>query len=531
MANELDAKVDAEGRTLLSLSGAALTGMGLALHAKASPDRMAIVDATGSHSFGQLNARANQIVRALRAQGLSAGDGVALFCSNRVEFVEVYAATLRGGFRLTPINWHLTAKEVGYIVDNCEAKAFFVDADFAAVAHDAAKQAPGLIAKVAIGGNVPGFDGHDALCEGQSSSDLEDPALGNSMLYTSGTTGRPKGVYRRGATQSSISVPIVATAGFDPATDVTLVTGPLYHAAPLAINLALPLMMGVGCVLMETWDAKQALALIETHSVSHSHLVPTMFHRLLSLDEATRAKYDLSSLRWIVHGAAPCPNHVKAAMIEWWGPILYEYYAATEGGGFWIDSHEWLKKPGSVGRADSSRFTMQIQDESGEEVPGGDIGTVYFKAPEHRFEYFKAPEKTASAYRGDYYTMGDLGRLDDEGYLFLTGRSAELIISGGVNIYPAEVDAVLLQHPAVGDAATVGVPNDEWGEEVRAVVELSAGIEVSAALKAELIAFCREHLAGYKCPRAVEFVTDLPRLDSGKIQRAKVRDRYLLSES
>jgi long-chain acyl-CoA synthetase len=291
------------------------------------------------------------------------------------------------------------------------------------------------------------------------------------------------------------------------------------------------LMMGVGCVLMETWDAKQALALIETHSVSHSHLVPTMFHRLLSLDEATRAKYDLSSLRWIVHGAAPCPNHVKAAMIEWWGPILFEYYAATEGGGFWIDSHEWLKKPGSVGRADSSRFTMQIQDESGEEVPGGDIGTVYFKAPRHRFEYFKAPEKTASAYRGDYYTMGDLGRLDDEGYLFLTGRSAELIISGGVNIYPAEVDAVLLQHPAVGDAATVGVPNDEWGEEVRAVVELSAGIEVSAALEAELIAFCREHLAGYKCPRAVEFVTDLPRLDSGKIQRTKVRDRYLLSDS
>ena len=528
MAQERVAKVDGEGRTMLSPEDAARTGMGLALHAKASPGRMAIVDAAGSYSFAQLNARANQIVRALRAEGLSAGDGVALLCSNRVEFVEVYAAAQRGGFRLTPVNWHLTAEEVGYIVDNCEAKAFFADAAFAEVARDAAMQAAGLVAKVAIGGAVSGFEEHQTLCEAQSALDLKDPALGSTMLYTSGTTGRPKGVYRRGPSQSSLAVPIAATAGFNPSVDVALITGPLYHAAPLAINLALPLMMGVGCVLMEKWDAEQALAAIETHRVTHSHLVPTMFHRLLALSEKTRAQYDLSSLRWIVHGAAPCPDHVKAAMIEWWGPILFEYYAATEGGGFWIDSHEWLVRPGSVGRADPARFTMKILDESGNELPRGEIGTVYFKAPENRFEYFKAPEKTASAYRGDYYTMGDLGRLDDDDYLYLTGRSAELIISGGVNIYPAEVDAILLQHAAVGDAATVGVPNDEWGEEVRAVVELAEGISGSDALKAELIAFCREHLAGYKCPRAVEFVTDLPRLDSGKIQRAKVRDRYLL---
>jgi long-chain acyl-CoA synthetase len=452
---------------------------------------------------------------------------VALLCSNRVEFVEVFAAVLRGGFRLTPINWHLTADEVGYIVDDCEAKAFFAEDRFAEVANEVAGQAPRAACRLSIGAAIPGFEEVESVLSGQSGADLEDPTLGNTMLYTSGTTGRPKGVYRTGPTRSSLTGPMTATAGFRPGEDVSLITGPLYHAAPLAINMAAPLGAGVGSVLMDRWDAAETLRLIESRRVTHSHLVPTMFHRMLQLPEAERAGFDLSSLRWIVHGAAPCPEHVKAAMIQWWGPILYEYYAATEGGGFWIGSDEWMDKPGSVGRVDESRFRVRVLGEEGEEKPRGEIGTIYFKAPEKgRFEYFKAPEKTASAYRGDYYTMGDLGRIDEDDYLFLTGRSAELIISGGVNIYPAEVDAILLRHEAVGDVATIGVPDAEWGETVWAVVSPAAGVDESDALAEELLAFSRDHLAHYKCPRRVVFATDLPRLDSGKIQRAKVRDLY-----
>lgn len=522
-----EAPVDAEGRTRLDLPAASGLGMAVAVHAREAPERMAIVDAAGAHSFAKLNALANRIARALRRQGLRPGDGVALLCANRVEFVAVYQATQRAGLRLTPINWHLTEEEVGYIVDDCEARAFFADARFADVARDAAQRAPRLVARVAIGGAIPGFDPLDEVCDPESPLDLSDPVQGGSMLYTSGTTGRPKGVYRKGPSQSSLSAMIFDSADFRPDQDVALVTGPLYHAAPLAINLAAPLAVGVGSVLMDKWSAQETLRLVEAHGVTHSHLVPTMFHRLLALDPAVRDAHDLSTLRWVVHGAAPCPEHVKAEMIEWWGPILYEYYAATEGGGFWIDSHEWLEKPGSVGRVDPERLDVELLDEAGEPVAQGQEGTVYFRAPDtNRFEYFKAPEKTASAYRGDYFTMGDIGRLDEDDYLFLTGRSAELILSGGVNVYPAEIDAVLLRHPAVGDAATIGVPNEEWGEEVKAVIELADGVEASDALADELLAFCREHLAGYKVPRSVRFTARLPRLDSGKIQRARVREQF-----
>jgi long-chain acyl-CoA synthetase len=451
-----------------------------------------------------------------------------LLCSNRAEFVEVYAAVLRGGFRLTAINWHLTTEEVGYIVSDCEAKAFIADVRFSSAAEGAREDASEKPLCLTIGGPLAGFEDYEGVLDGMDTRDLADPVLGNTMLYTSGTTGRPKGVFRRGTARSSLTTPMTETAGFVPGQDHNLITGPLYHAAPLLINMAAPLAMGVGSILMDHWDEREALRLIEKHRVTHSHLVPTMFHRLLKIPASERAEFDVSSLRWIVHGAAPCPDHVKAEMIDWWGPILFEYYAATEGGGFWISSEEWLKKPGSVGRIDPDRFSVQVLDESGEAVVRGEIGTVYFKAPETgRFEYFKAPEKTASAYRGDYYTMGDLGRVDDEGYLFLTGRSAELIISGGVNIYPAEVDAILLRHSVVDDVATIGIPNDEWGEEVKAVVQLGEAHAPSDALAEELLAFAREHLARYKCPRSLDFATDLPRLDSGKIQRGKVRERYV----
>ncbi|MDJ0785716.1 MAG: AMP-binding protein [Myxococcota bacterium] len=514
-------------RTSLRGPEAAAAGMSVAATAAIAPERMALWSPHGDRSFDALNARANQLARALRKAGLAPGDAVALVCANRPEFVEVLAACQRGGFRITPINWHLTGEEIGYIVDDCEAKALFADARFAGACAEGASQAPACKHRFAIAGAIPGFEDYESFLEGEDADDLTDPVLGGSMLYTSGTTGRPKGVYRKKAGVSRLTAPMLASASFDADRDQALCTGPLYHAAPLALNLQFPLAAGVGVRLMDKWDAHGTLALIQDHGITHTHMVPTMFHRLLQLADDVRGAVDTRSLRWVLHGAAPCPVHVKKSMIDWLGPVLFEYYAATEGGAFFIGSEEWLKKPGSVGST-SLAEGVRLVSEAGEDVAEGEIGTVYFKAPQvGRFEYFKAREKTASAYLDDHFTMGDMGYVDEDGYLFLTGRSAELILSGGVNVYPAEVDAALLMHDAVADVCTVGIPDEEWGEEVRSVVQPAAGVEPSDALAAELLAHARAHLAGYKCPRRIDFADDLPRLDSGKIQRRKVRDRYL----
>jgi long-chain acyl-CoA synthetase len=499
------------------------TGMTLARWANRAPDRPAIVSEHGDRTFAELNGRANQLARALRRLGLGPGDGVAVLCSNRSEFAEVVAATQRSGLRLTPVNWHLTGAEAGYIVDDCEARAFIADARFAATAVESAALAPEAKVRLAVGGTIDGFESYDDAVSGEDATDLDDPVLGSSMLYTSGTTGRPKGVYRPQPAPTSAAT--LDVYGYRAGEDMHLCTGPLYHAAPLAFSLAAPLNAGVGVVLMDRWDPEQTLVLVERHRITHTHLVPIMFHRLLGLPETVRQAYDLSTLRMVIHGAAPCPVPVKAAMITWLGPVLHEYYAATEGLGTWVDSTAWLERPGTVGRPVADMVV--VLDDDGERTAPGQIGTVHLKAPPvGRFEYFKAEEKTASAYRDRYFTLGDVGYVDDEGWLFLTDRSANLIISGGVNVYPAEVDAVLLTHPAVGDAATIGVPHPEWGEEVKAVVELRPGAVPSAALADELIALCRTELAGYKCPRSVDFVDHLPREDNGKIYKRKLRDRY-----
>jgi long-chain acyl-CoA synthetase len=502
-------------------------GMGLAVHAREAPDRPAILSAAGDRTFGELNARANRLVRALRAAGLQAGDAIALLCSNRPEFVEVLAATQRAGFRLTPINWHASADEIAYVVDNCEARAFVADARYGANAAEAAKSTPKASVRLAVGGEIAGFDDYERALAGESGDDIPDPVLGGSMLYTSGTTGRPKGVYRRQAPPvRGVAVELPRTAGFKPGADLALCTGPLYHAAPLAINLNTPLAAGVGVVLMDGWDAAETLRLVEKHRITHTHMVATMFHRLLALPDDVKRRHDLSSLRYIVHGAAPTPAHVKQAMMDWLGPVLYEYYAATEGGGTFITPEEWLRKPGSVGRPMGDQV-IEIRDDAGRKLPPGEVGTIWFKAPDvGRFEYFKDEGKTAGSYAGDFFTLRDMGYFDAEGYLFLTGRTAEVIISGGVNIYPAEVDAVLLEHPAVADAATVGVPNTEWGEEVRAVVQTKPGVAPTPALADELVQHCRARLAHYKCPRTVDFDPELPRHETGKIYRRLVRDRY-----
>lgn len=515
----------------LSFAGAAAKGMTLAWHADQAPDRPAIWSERGDRTFAELNAQANRLVRALCGAGLRAGDGVALLCSNRPEFVETVSACQRAGFRLTPVNWHLTPPEVAYIVDNCEAVAFIAEARLAPSALAAASAAPGLRVKFAVGGPIDGFLAYDTALAREAGQDIEDPVLGSQMLYTSGTTGYPKGVYRGSApAASSLFAKMVETAKFNGVSDVAVVTGPLYHAAPLSLNLSLPLSSGVGVVLMDKWDAAETLRLVEKYRITHTHVVPTMLHRMLQLPGEIKTKYDLSTLRWILHGAAPCPVHVKQESLDWLGPVVFEYYGATEGGGVFVEPAEWLKKPGTVGKP-TQGVNMQIQNEDGHELATGEVGTVYFEAPASgRFQYFKAPEKTASAYRGNFYTMGDLGYVDPDGFLFLTGRTAELIISGGVNIYPAEIDQEILKHPAVKDVAVIGVPNTEWGEEVKAVVQLNDGFSPSEALAKEILDFAAQNMAVYKRPRSVDFADDLPRLPTGKIVRRSVRDKYWVGQ-
>jgi long-chain acyl-CoA synthetase len=507
------------------LAAAAMAGMTTAVWADVQPDRAHVIDPDGRvRTFAEVNATANRIVRLLRARGLKAGDAVALVCSNRAEFVEVLAATLRGGFRVTPVNWHLNADEIGYIINDCEAKAVFAEARVAA-AGPATHACPGVAAKIAIGGPIAGFEAYEVVLAGQDAADIEDPVQGNAMMYTSGTTGRPKGVYR--ANPPVAIAGIYALRGYDPATSVQLCAGPAYHAAPLAFDVRAA--MGAGCTLVfhDKWDSEGVLRTIAERKVTHMHLVPIMFQRLLALPDEVKARYDVSHVKYIIHGAAPCPPEVKLAMIDWFGPVLSEYYAGSEGGaGFMIDSHEWLKKPGSVGKR-PMLLGSKILDEAGNECPPNVAGTIYHQLPPGgAFTYYKDEAKTQASRVGDYFTMGDVGYFDDDGYLFLTGRNAETIISGGVNIYPQEVDNELIKHEAVADSATVGAPHDEWGEQVKAVILLKPGYEPTDKLAQEILDFGRANLAAFKVPRSLDFVTDLPRSEAGKIQRNKVRAPY-----
>ena len=508
------------------LMAAAPYGMGVAVHAEAAPDRMAVKSKFGDRTLGELNANANRLVRVLRAHGVGPDTGVALLCRNRPEFIETLAACSRCGARMTPINWHVTPPEVAYIVSNSEARVLIADEAFAPAVAEAQSESDHLRLTLAVGGEIEGAEPYDQALAAEDGTDIEDPILGAPMLYTSGTTGHPKGVYRKAdATPSPFLLEVRESADFEPDTDCSLVTGPLYHAAPLGLNLAMPMGAGVGSVLMDKWDPEETLALIDRHHATHSHMVATMFHRMLALPEEIRERYDVSSMRWLIHGAAPTPVHVKRQIIDWFGPVVWEYYAATEGGTFYVDSEQWLKKPGSVGRTvEGTKY--KVLDDDGNPIPVETTGTVYFQASENRFEYFKAPDKTASAYRGDYFTMGDMGYVDEDGYLFLTGRSAETIIAGGVNIYPQEIDDILTLHPAVYEVCTVGVPHQEWGESVKSVVEVNEGFEAGEELAGELLAWCREHLPDFKRPRSIDFASDLPRMPTGKILRGLVRAPY-----
>ena len=502
------------------------SGMGIAFHAKKLPNNKAIISEHGERTFLELNANCNRFANFLLEKGLQPGDAIAIVCKNRPEFLEALFGPLRIGLRITPINWHLTPEEICYIVENCEAKVVVCDAEFSNFFSAINDAMPDVLLMSVDGENSLANPFLETISKFDD-SDITKPVAGRSMLYTSGTTGRPKGVFRKENPPPSKTEQLTLdTAAFDPDSDFSICPGPAYHAAPLGLNINISLMAGVGVYLMDKWDAEKMLSLIDQYKCTHTHMVATMFHRILRLPEETKSRYDLSSMRWILHGAAPCPVEVKQGMMDWMGPILYEYYAATEGGGCFIQPKEWLDKPGSVGRANEGT-EVKILDDNFKEVEIGEEGTIYFSAPSKgRFEYYKAEEKTSGAYWGDYFTMGDIGYCDKDGYHFLTGRSADTIISGGTNIYPQEIDNVLLMHEKVAEVCCVGVPNKEWGEEIKAVINLEVGADQDEVLK-ELVAMSEERLSGFKKPKSYEFwKEELPRLPTGKIQRNLVKKRF-----
>jgi len=505
-------------------------GMEIAVVAAEVPDRMAIYSEHGNLTFAELNAQANQVAHLLRARGVKEGDALALLCGNRPEFAVVRYACHRMGLRLTPVNWHLAADEIAYIVDNCDAVVLIADIRVAEQAQAAIADNEKLAVKIAVGGDIPGFEPFDATLQDISGEDIDNPSLGNMMLYTSGTTGRPKGVLRdHPDPQKAADMQAILSAVFqfqpDTGEDCALATGPLYHAGPFNLCMTTPLSAGISTVFVDRWEPEAMLKLIQQYRITHTFCVPTMFVRLLQLDETVRESYDVNTIRFVIHGAAPCTIKSKQAMLDWFGPVIWEMFAGTEGQGTIVSPQEWLEKPGTVGRAAPDH--VRILDDDGNDVPAGHSGLVYLRnPPDSKFTYYKDEIKTAGVLRGEYFTAGDMGHLDEDGYLFLTGRSAEVIISGGVNIYPQEIDDVLASHDAVADVACVGVPHEDWGEEVKAVVELREGLTGNSKLAAELITLCESRLAKQKLPRSVDFVSELPRSQAGKVQRRALRESY-----
>ncbi len=490
-------------------------------HAVTAPDRPAvIVGGSGKElSFGELDARSNRVAHVLRDHGLGLGDHVALLLENGTEFFEVMWGALRAGIYVTPINWHLNASEVSYIVNDCDATLLFGSAELLSRLGDEVDLPPER--RIAVGGAVPRLADYETLLAASSDQPIADQCEGIYMFYSSGTTGRPKGIKpptigQELGTPSSFTALMAGLYGFDESS-VYLSPSPLYHAAPAGWTTGAH-RLGATTVVMERFDPIETLALIERHRVTHVQFVPTHMVRLLKLPEEERSRYDLSSLQYVIHAAAPCPPEVKKAFIDWVGPKVHEYYSGSEGVGFCaIGPEEWLAHPGSVGR--SLMGSVHVLDALGNELGPKQEGQVWFEPP-GRFEYHGDPEKTASAYndRG-WGTLGDVGWVDEEGYLYLTDRVSNMIISGGVNIYPREVEDVLVLHPRVADVAAIGVPDPDMGEAVRAVVQPSGPVDDEVAFAEELIQLCRGELAHYKCPTSVAFVDELPRLPTGKIVR------------
>ena len=492
------------------------------------PDAVALADEHRTRTWAAFNDRVNRLIHALRGLGLGVGDCVAVLSHNRVELFETLGAVMHAGLVVVPLNWHWVADEIAYVLDDADARALLVDDDFAAVAADAVTRSGREIPVVRLG-----TDGYDALVAAQPATEPADQRLAGPMFYTSGTTGRPKGV-RNALTSAGMPASVwqLMTAGAIenlglPTDGVTLLCGPAYHSAQWAFAM-FPLLAGGTVVMRRRFDPAETLALIDEWRVTNVHFVPTQLLRLLRLPEEDRARFSGASLQVVYHGAAPCPPEVKRRMIEWWGPKLVEYYGGTEGAMLaTISAEEWLEHPTSVGKPWPIVEVLVLRDD-GTRCEVGETGTLYVRnLLGMDFEYHRDPDKTAAAHHEPgVFTLGDVGHVDEEGYLHLSDRRIDLIIAGGVNIYPAEIEGVLQAHPAVRDVAVFGVPHDEYGEEVKAAVELEDGVEGSDALAAELQAWSRERLAGYKVPRSIDFEDALPRHPTGKLYKRLLRDRY-----
>ncbi len=501
--------------------------------AERDPSRPAVIMAADGRivTYGELDEIANRLSRLYRSIGLQPGDHVAFCMENRPEFLPIMWGAHYAGLYYTAISSRLTSDELAYIIEDSGSRAFITSPYKAEQVAELGDRLGSLDLRLSVGGAVDGFDSFEDAIAAQSPEPLPDRVEGSPMLYSSGTTGRPKGVKAPlpdqplGTAEGLMSL---ITLLFGATAESTYLSpAPLYHSAPLRYCSSFQ-RIGATVVVMDRFDAEGALQVIQQHRVTHSQWVPTMFVRMLKLPEATRAKYDLSTLSCAVHAAAPCPIPVKEQMIDWWGPVLHEYYAGTEGNGFvYCNSEGWLGHKGTVGQAVGS--DMHIVGEDGVEVPVGEEGTVYFgkSSVGAQFEYHNDPEKTSSSYLDNgWSTLGDIGRLDEDGFLYLTDRKANMIISGGVNIYPQETENVLTMHPKVQDVAVFGVPNEDFGEEVKAVVQPADMAEAGTALESELIAYCRENLADVKCPRSVDFRAELPRHPTGKLYKRLLKDEY-----
>ena len=503
--------------------------------ALSTPDKPAIVMGTSgfSQTFAELDAAANRLSRVLRTAGVQPGDHVAICMENHDRYFEVLWGCHYAGAVYTACSSRLTSHELSYILGDCAARVFITSKYKADQAAEIVPDTPAVELRLMLDGTIDGYESYEAAVEAQEPTPLDEARVaGTDMLYSSGTTGKPKGVTKPFVDQPLDETPagVASTLGmlFGFVQDsIYLSPAPMYHAAPLRFSMG-AMAIGATVVAMEHFDAEQYLALVERHHITHSQVVPTMFVRMLKLPDEVRARYDVSSLQCVIHAAAPCPIPVKKQMIEWFGPIIHEYYAGTEGNGFvYCNSDMWLAHPGTVGMPIAC--TVHIVGDDGEELPHYESGTIYFEGGAS-FEYHNDSEKTASSrHPKGWSTLGDVGYLDDDNFLYLTDRKAYMIISGGVNIYPQEAENVLVTHPKVIDVAVFGVPNDDFGEEVKAVVQpvtMPADEHEATALAQELITFCRSELADVKCPRSIDFRTELPRHPTGKLYKRLLKDEY-----
>jgi acyl-CoA synthetase (AMP-forming)/AMP-acid ligase II len=500
------------------------------------PGRPAVITSSGrTVTYGELEARSCQLAHALFAHGLRPGDHVAVLLVNDHRTHEVAWGLQRSGLYLTFVNTHLAADEAAYIVNDCGARVLIASSALTSLAESLTDLTPGIELRLALGDSRPrGYASYDDFVGDCPTTPLADETEGSPMLYSSGTTGRPKGIRRPLSGlpfgTDTVLVPMLGgLMGFKEG-DVYLNPAPLYHSAPLVWSMTAQRMGGT-VVVMERFEPEDCLDLIAEHRVTHGQFVPTMFVRMLKLNDASRLARDTSSLQSVVHAAAPCAPEVKRRMIEWWGPVIHEYYSGTEGGGMtWIDAEQWLTHPGSVGPAVWG--AVYICDDDGTVVPTGEDGVVWFGGRDNKFEYNNDPEKTEQTFneRG-WSTLWDVGHLDADGFLYLTDRKLFMIVSGGVNIYPQEIEDVLVLHPAVSDVAVFGVPDPEMGEEVKAVVQPAQGSVAGPELERQILEFCRENLSHYKCPRSVDFTDALPRGENGKLYKKQLREAYWANPS